>query len=284
MKRASVIMRILARPTGIVAAMGLLTVILAAILGPEMYHVNPMKISRNTFIPPGVAHPMGTDHLGREILAQFLAGARSSLFVGITAAIIATTIGITVGGAAGYYSGRVDDLLMRITEFFQTIPIFFLAIIAVAFVGPSLTNIIMVIGFLAWPKMARVTRSQFLAIKEREFIEASRAVGASGGRLVFKGILPNALPPITVISSLLIAEAILLEAYLGFLGMGDPSVPSWGMMLYTAQQYLFQAWWMMAFPGFGIFISVLCFNLLGDALNDVLNPLTQSKRAAIKTR
>ncbi|MFX0199660.1 MAG: ABC transporter permease [Candidatus Hodarchaeota archaeon] len=230
----------------------------------------------NTFRTPCWSYLMGTDHLGRDVLAQFIHGAQVSILVGALAAITATTLGVLIGMISGYWGGLIDDGLMRVTEFFQTVPKFFLMIIAVAIMGPSLVHLILVIGLLSWPQIARITRSEFLAIKNHEFVDAAHAIGASNFRILFRAILPNASPPIIVNGSLLVGQAILLEAYLSFLGLGDPINPSWGLMLYNAQQFVFQAWWMFIFPGAGIFVTVLCLNLFGDALNDVLNPLVST--------
>lgn len=265
------------RRTGLIGLCGLSAVVLVALLGPVLLAAESGGISRNVFLPPSWSHPMGTDNLGRDILAQFVHGARVSLLVGVAAALLSATVGILMGALAGFYGGATDSLLMRLTEFFQSIPKFFLMTIIVAFVGPSLLTVALVIGLLSWPQTARITRGEFLSIKERDFVSAAHALGASDRHLLLRVILPSALPPIIVSTSLLVAHAILLETYLSFLGMGDPTRPSWGLMLSTAQQFLFQAWWMMVFPGLGIFVTVLCLNLTGDALNDALNPVFRSR-------
>jgi peptide/nickel transport system permease protein len=192
--------------------------------------------------------------------------------VGLFAVLTSTVIGLTVGSIAGFYGGRVDDLLMRVTEMFQVLPRFFLAILFVAFFGPNIWNVIFVIGILTWPATARLLRAEFLTLTKREFVEAARAMGMSNFKIIVGGILPNAISPVVVNASLEIAGAILLEASLSFLGLGDPSVMSWGMMLHNSQEYFSRAWWMAAFPGLALFLSALGLTLVGDGLNDALNP------------
>ena len=183
-----------------------------------------------------------------------------------------TVIGLTIGSIAGYFGGRADNVLMRITEMFQILPQFFLAIIVVALFGSSLWNIVFVIGILTWPVTARLLRAEFMTLKGREFVDAARALGMSDFDLITREILPNALPPIIVNASLQISGAILLEASLSFLGLGDPDAMSWGIMLHNAQEYFNRAWWMAAFPGLALFATTLALNLTGDGLNDALNP------------
>ena len=179
---------------------------------------------------------------------------------------------MVIGAAAGFYGRTLDDLLMRVTEFFLVIPRFFLVLVMVALFGNSLWHVILVIGILSWPVTARLVRVEFLSLREKEFVEGSRAVGASDPRIILRHILPNAIAPIVVSGSLQIARAILMEAGLSFLGLGDPNQASWGVMLYNAQRFLRQAWWTAAFPGLAIFFIVMGFNLVGDGLNDALNP------------
>jgi peptide/nickel transport system permease protein len=215
---------------------------------------------------------MGTDDLGRDILSGVLWGARVSIAVGLLAALTSTVIGVVIGAAAGFYGRTLDDVLMRVTEFFLVIPRFFLVLVMVALFGNSVWHVILVIGILSWPVTARLVRVEFLSLREKEFVEGSRAVGASDPRIILRHILPNAFPPIVVSGSLQIARAILMEAGLSFLGLGDPNQASWGVMLYNAQRFLRQAWWTAAFPGLAIFFIVMGFNLVGDGLNDALNP------------
>jgi peptide/nickel transport system permease protein len=220
---------------------------------------------------------MGTDDVGRDIYSGVLHGAKVSIIVGLLCAITATGFGIIIGGTAGYRGGRVDDLLMRLTDFFLTIPRFFLVLILGALFGNSINNIILVIAALSWPPIARLVRSEFLSFREQEFVEAARSLGLKDFWIVFGEILPNALPPAIVSGSLLVARAILTEAGLSFLGLGDPNLISWGTQLFNAQRILRQAWWAAFFPGMAIFLTVLSSNLIGDGLNDVLNPKLKEK-------
>jgi peptide/nickel transport system permease protein len=217
-------------------------------------------------------HYFGTDNLGRDVFSGILYGTRTALMVGILSAVTSAIVGTLVGMTAGFYPGRVDDVLMRITETFLVIPIFFLALILMAFIGQSIRNVIMVIGLLNWPTTARLVRADFMSIREREFVEAAKADGESVGQIMFREILPNVTPTIIVASTLQISSAILLEAGLSFLGLGDPNVASWGVMLRYAQNYIYSSWWLVFFPGLAITITSIAFNLIGDGLNDALNP------------
>jgi len=250
----------------------LLGITLLAVAAPLLTSLDPLAVSRQRLLPPGAGHPMGTDNVGKDIFAGVLYGARTSLTVGFLAGLTALTIGVVAGALAGYYGGIVDSVLMRFAEFVQIMPRFFLAILIVAFLGGGLEKIILVIGGLSWPEVARIVRAQFLSLKERELVEAARAVGYGDWHIMVREILPNALPPAIVQASLGISEAILLEAGLAFFGLSNPDMASWGEMLNRAQPYLRSAWWMSVFPGGAIFITVLCFNVIGDGLNDMLSP------------
>jgi peptide/nickel transport system permease protein len=215
---------------------------------------------------------MGTDHLGRDVFTYILYGARISLQIAFLATVTSVLIGTVVGALAGYYGGYRDEVLMRITELFQVIPRFFLALVAVAIVGPTIRNVIWIIGLTSWPTTARLVRAEFLSLRERPFVEAVRGLGAGDTQIIWGEILPNATPPIVVNSSFEVARAIILEAGLSFLGLGDANVPSWGRILQEAQPYLQRAWWSSFFPGFCIALAVLGLNLVGDGLNDAINP------------
>lgn len=245
-----------------------------AVLAPLLAPHDPFTTSRDAFLPPLVdgSHPLGTDHLGRDLLSNLLWGARVSLIVGVAAALTATVIGVVVGAFAGYAGGRVDELLMRLTEFFQVIPRFVLALIVVALFGSGLLNLVLVIGVLSWPQTARLVRSQYLSHKTMQYVDAGRALGMRDLKLIFSEILPNVMAPVLVVTSLDVAQAILLEASLGFFGLGDPNQPSWGALLNAAQDYIRRAWWMSVFPGLGISLAVLGFNLLGDGLTEAYDP------------
>jgi len=257
------------------AVVGLIIVcffILVSVFAPRIVSNAPFSLVANRFIPPSDEYPMGTDDLGRDVFSGVVYGSRVSLLVGFMAAATSTFIGTLIGAFSGYHGGRIDSMLMRITEVFQVVPRFFMALILVALFGASVWNVIFVIGILSWPVTARLVRAEYLSLKEREFIEAATALGMGHLRIVFSEILPNALPPIIVNSSLQVGSGILVEAGLSFLGLGDPSMISWGYMLNNAQRFLRQAWWMASFPGMAIFLTVLGLNLVGDGLNDALNP------------
>src|SRR5690606_15957936 len=199
-------------------------------------------------------------------------GAQVSLLVGLVSTVVALTIGVTLGALAGFYGGLIDDALMRFTEFFQTIPNFALAIVLVAIFQPSTESVVLAIGIVSWPPVARLVRGEFLSLRSREFVQAARVVGQSNGRIIFGQILPNTLSPIIVMASLMVATAILLESSLSFLGLGDPNTMSWGYMIGAARTVIRQAWWLSVFPGVAILLTVLALNLVGEGLNDALNP------------
>ena len=248
-----------------------------ALFAPALAPYDPFSTSRNAFAAPGSpGHLLGTDHLGRDVLSGIIYGSRVSLIVGLAAAFTATVIGILIGAVSGYFGGLTDTVLMRITELFQIIPRFVLALIVVAFFGSGLVNLILVIGILSWPQTARLVRSQFLRHRTLPYVDAARVLGMHPVRIIFREILPNTVAPIIVVASLDIAQAILLEASLGFFGLGDPNLRSWGGMLNTAQGYVQRAWWMSVFPGIAISLAVLGFNLFGDGLNDATDPRLRS--------
>jgi len=248
-----------------------------AVLAPLLAPFEPLRTGKDSFQRPGSRYLLGTDDLGRDIFSGVLWGARTSIMVGLLAALTSTVVGVTAGALAGYYGGGLEDILMRVTEFFLVIPRFFLVLVIVALFGNSIWNVIFVIGILSWPVTARLVRVEFLSIREREYVEGARAIGASNLRIMFSHILPNATSPIVISGSLQIARAILMEAGLSFLGLGDPNQISWGVMLNNAQRFLRYAWWTAVFPGMGIFLVVMGFNLVGDGLNDALNPRQKGK-------
>lgn len=257
------------------AVAGLAMVLLllaAALLAPALSPRPPLETSAAAFRPPGGGGAMGTDNLGRDIWSGLLHGARVSLMVGVLSAAFAALVGVTVGTAAGALGGRADAWLMRLSDLMQTIPQFFLALLIVALAGRGLWKIIGVLALLGWPLTARLVRAEFLSLREREFVEAARALGMDEFRIAVLVILPNALAPAIVAATLGVAEAVLLESGLSFFGLGDPNLMSWGLMLQNAQGFLRRAWWMAVFPGLAIFAAVLAFNLFGDGLNDALNP------------
>ena len=260
-------------PRAVVAAGFVLVVLALAVVAPAVAGADPQAGGPDALRPPlSPGHPLGTDHLGRDVWAQLVYGARVSLTVGGLAAGSAVVIGVIVGALAGFFGGWVDGVLMRVAEFFQTLPRFVLALIIVALFGSGLEKLIFVIAILSWPQVARVVRASFLTLREAAFVDAARVGGMGSGGIIVSEILPNAVAPIVVTGSLDVAAAILLEAGLGFFGLGDPNLVSWGGMLNQAQQYLRQAWWMSVFPGLAISLVVLAFNVVGDGLNDALNP------------
>ena len=269
---ASFLDRFKRNPAADTGALILLALIVAAALAGPLGGAPPQSMAASPLSPPGPGHPFGTDDLGRDIWSGVLYGARVSLLVGILAALTSGVLGVLVGATAGYYGGGVDELLMRITEFFLVIPAFLLAMVLVAVLHPSLWTIIAAIGILGWPGTARLVRAEFLTMKEREFVTAARAVGHSPARIIFQQILPNTAPPVIVNTSLGVGAAILTEAGLSFLGLGDPNLISWGLLLRNSREFLRLAWWMPTFPGLAIFVTVLSLNLVGDGLNDALNP------------
>jgi peptide/nickel transport system permease protein len=247
-------------------------VILIAMAAPFVFPAGPFAMTAPRLRPPSAEHWLGTDNLGRDILSGVMHGARTSLLAGFLSTALALVVGIVVGAISGYHGGRIDDVLMRVTEIFQVVPRFFLALIIAAFFGPSLWGIIFIIGILSWPDIARLLRAEFLTFRERPFVTAARAYGAGDFTIMMGEIMPNALPPVIVAGSLQVASAVLLEASLSFLGIGDPNLMSWGTMLNNAQQYLQKAWWTATFPGLAICLMTLGVALIADGLNDALNP------------
>ncbi|EPX78589.1 ABC transporter permease [Litoreibacter arenae] len=216
--------------------------------------------------------PLGTDQLGRDILAMLFYGARISLLVGVVATLISIGIGIVIGALSGYFGGWVDDVLMRITEAFQTIPSFVLLLTLVAILGSKIEWIALAIGIVSWTAPARMVRAEFMALRNREFVDAARNLGVSNTAMIFKEIMPNAIPPIIVYASVVMALSILLESALAFLALGDPNYASWGNMIGQGRAVLRTAWYCAAIPGIAIVLTVLSFSLLGEGLNDALNP------------
>ena len=257
-----------------VGALGLLILItFGAIFGPYLYPTDPFEMVWMPFSPPGQeGFLLGTDYLGRDLLAMIINGAKVSLMIGLSAAIMTVFIGVTVGALAGFYRGIVEEVLMRITEFFQVLPTLLFSMVLVALFGASMPMITFAIGIVSWTAVARITRSEFLRIRELEYVMASRASGASNLKLMFGVILPNALPPIIVQSALMVGSAILFEAGLSFLGLTDPNVVSWGQIIGSNRQYILDAGYTVTIPGIAIFITVLAISLVGDGLNDALNP------------
>jgi peptide/nickel transport system permease protein len=222
---------------------------------------------------------LGSDSLGRDVAAGIAHGARVSLMVGAVSTVAALFIGVTLGAIAGYLGGFVDDAVMRFTEFFQTIPSFVFAILLVAIFTPTISSVVFAIAVVSWPPVARVVRAEFLSLRSREFVQAAEVLGKSRLSIVVTDILPNALSPIVVLASLMVASAILLESALSFLGLGDPNLMTWGFLIGSGRSVIRLAWWMSVFPGLAIFFTVLALNLVGEGLSDALNPRLAGRRA-----
>lgn len=250
----------------------LLLALAAAALAGVVYPGDPFRIVGKPFQPPLSEHLLGTDMLGRDLAAGLLYGARTTLLVGLVATLIATVLGVTIGGLAGYFGGRLDTLLMRFTELFQTIPFFLFAILLVAVLGPAIGNVIFAIALVSWPPMARLVRGEFMAMRNREFVQACVSMGMGHARIIVLHVLPNVLSPIIVTGSLMVASAILIESGLSFLGLSDPNTMSWGFIIGSGRSVLRTAWWICAAPGVAILLTVMAINLVGDGLNDALNP------------
>ncbi|MBC8729499.1 ABC transporter permease [Paraburkholderia sp. UCT2] len=251
-----------------------LLIVFMAVFAPWLSHYDPVQASFMTVRQaPSAAHWFGTDELGRDVLSRLLWGARASLLAGVVSVCIAVVIGVPLGLLAGYFGKLVDGVVSRIADALLSIPFLILAIALAAFLGPSLTNAMAAIGISAMPRFVRLTRGQAITVKAEEYVEGARAIGLGHARIIVRYILPNVLAPIIVQASLTIATAIIAEASLSFLGLGQlPPAPSWGSMLNTAKDFVSQAPWMSIFPGIAIFLAVLGFNLLGDGLRDALDP------------
>ena len=258
---------LLSNRSTMIGATGLAVIVALAVFGPLLWRLDPLALTADRFLPPAFAHPMGTDDLGRDVFARVILGARISLTIGLLSATIATVFGCVVGAVSGYFGGLVDEALMRLTEMFQIVPRFLLAIVIVALFGAGLNKIVLVIGFLSWPGTARIIRAQFLVLRGEEFVLSAIMSGASTARVIFRHILPNVLPLVVVAAFLQTGAAILVESFLSFLGLGDPSQPSWGMLVQQAQLYLRSAWWMTTFPGIALALTIFSLNLLGDGLS-----------------
>ena len=252
----------------------LILIILATLYGALFYGGDPYEIVWAPHEPPGATpeFPLGTDYLGRDLMAGLLTGGGPTLAVGAAAALLTMLIGVTIGALAGYFGGAIDNLLMRFTEFFQVLPALLFAMVLVTLFSPSLTMIAIAIGLVSWPQTARLTRAEFLKIRKLEYVTAARAIGARDGRIMWRVILPNALPPLIVSATLTVGVAILFEAGLSFLGLGDPNTMSWGLMIGANRAYILSAWWPVTFPGLAIFLTVFAVSLVGDGLNDAFNP------------
>jgi len=265
---------------GLAAAGILLVIIASAVCAPWIVANDPLSVDiRHRLAPPAwmdggtPAHVLGTDQIGRDLLSRVIHGGRVSLIIGVTAVLISSTIGVLLGLVAGYAGARVDWIIMTLVNVMLTFPFVLLALAVIAVLGPSVINMILVLGVADWPLYARVIRAETLAIREREFILAGRALGMSHLRIMFRQMLPNLVSVIVVIATLQVARVIILESFLSFLGLGvQPPIPAWGNMLGEGRVYMLNSWWIAAFPGLAIFVTTLAINLMGNALRDWLDP------------
>jgi peptide/nickel transport system permease protein len=256
------------------AAILLTAVTILALAADLIYPGDPLDMVAPPLVWPGqdLAYPLGTDALGRDLAAGIVHGSRVSLMVGVFAALIGLFIGTTVGALAGYFGGVVDNVLVRLTELFQTIPTILLVIVILAIGDPSVSLIVLAIGIASWPMIARLARAQFMALREADFVMAARGLGYGTGRIIVREILPNALPTLVVATSVLVANGILAEAGLSFLNLGDPNRVSWGSLIGSGRTMLRDEWYLTALPGLAIVLTVLSVNIIGDRLTDILNP------------
>ncbi|HKM78937.1 MAG TPA: ABC transporter permease [Candidatus Bathyarchaeia archaeon] len=252
--------------------------ILVAFFAPVLARTDPFQFDfTSILVGPVQGHPFGTDQYGRDVYSRTIWGTRASLMVGFSAAAVAGLVGVTLGSVAGYKGGRTESLVMRAVDVMLTLPTFFLILIITLFFGASILNVVLFIGLTAWPSIARLMRAEFLSFKEREFVIAARAVGMADLRIIFSEILPNAIFPAVVNITLLISGAIIIEASLSFLGVSDPNVVSWGLMLQESMSTFRSGLWTTLFPGAAITSTVVAFNLVGDGLNDALNPILKER-------
>ena len=247
-------------------------IVLMNIFGPAIYGIDSDAMVARPFSGPGEGTPLGTDYLGRDVLAGVLSGGRTTLVVGAVAAGMSISIGLVIGSLAGFYGRWVDSMFMRLTELFQTLPTLLFAMVLLTLMGPSSRTVALSIGLVSWPAAARLTRAEFLKIRELEYVKASRAIGAGDLRIMLRTILPNAMPPLIVATALTVGLAILFEAGISFLGLGDNRVVSWGSMIGKNQGFILEAWWTVTFPGIAIFLTVLSISMMGDGLQDAFNP------------
>lgn len=255
---------------GIVVLIILLTALLAPYIATQPYSRQSL---RDRLSPPSRDHLLGTDGYGRDVFSRVIWGSRISLQIGFGAAGLALLIGVILGATAGYYGGRIDAVIMRFTDIMMCIPALFLALTVIALFGASMRNTMIVIGVIYWTRTCRIVRGEFLSLRKRDFTEAARALGVKDHRIIFVHLIPNALAPIIVQGTLFIAQVILIESGLSFLGLGaQPPTPSWGNMLTEGYKFLNIAWWIATFPGLAILTTVLAFNLLGDGLRDAFDP------------
>ena len=257
------------------ALLGLVLVtifVLVGLFGPVVMPADPFELVAPPLTGPGEHTVLGTDYLGRDVFVGIIYGARPTLIIAVTATVVTVLIGVTIGALAGYYGGLIDNVLMRITEFFQVLPPLVFAMVIVAVFSSDIVVVVLAIAVTTWTTEARLTRAEFLKIKEQEYVTASRAIGDRNWRIITKIILPNAMPPIMIAITLRVGITIIYEAALSFLGLTDPELMTWGKMIGLSRDFFFDAWWTVTFPGVAILMVVLCIALIGDGLNDAFNP------------
>ncbi|WP_404294342.1 ABC transporter permease (plasmid) [Microvirga sp. RSM25] len=266
--------RFLSNPNALFGLAFLVLVAMTGFVAPLLFPGDPLAMVARPFLWPGQvpAYPLGTDSMGRDVLAGIVHGARVSLFIGLSATALGLSFGGAVGATAGYFGGWIDDVLVRFIELFQTLPNFVLLVVLVAIVQPSMLTVTVAIALVSWPTIARLARAEFRSIREKDYVMAARSLGYGHARIILREILPNALPPLIVTSSVMVASAILMESAISFMGLGDPNVVSWGSMIGAGRELIRTAWYLTALPGLAIVLTVLALNLIGDALNDALNP------------
>lgn len=263
----------LRHPAGVLGLAILAIVCLAAALAPLLYPASPWDMTGAPLQAPGMSGALlGTDTMGRDIASGIMHGARVSLMIGVASTLAALLVGVTLGAIAGFAGETADQIIVRFIEIFQTIPNFVLAILLVAILTPSIGTIILAIGLVSWPPLARLTRVQVKSIAAREFVQAARCQGLGPMSVLLRHVIPNAISPIIVTGSMTVASAILIEAALSFMGLGDPNFMSWGYMIGAGRTVIRQAWWASVFPGLAILLTAVAINLIGEALNDALNP------------
>lgn len=270
---------LLRNPSAMLGALVLLLMAALAALSGLLYPGDPLDMVARPLLPPlqDPAFWLGSDSLGRNVAAGLAHGAKVSLLVGVVAAVLSLLIGVLVGAIGGYFGGLVDDILVRLTELVQTVPSFLLVIVIVSIGQPQVAVIVTAIGLASWPMIARLVRAEFRSLRESEFVLAARSQGFGDARIILQEILPNAMPPVIVSVSVLVATAILMESALAFIGLGDPNIVSWGSMIGEGREHLRTAWTLSALPGLAILLTVLALNLVGDGLNDALNPRLRSR-------
>lgn len=253
-------------------------ILLLAVLAPVLAPYSPYYLSDDLLSAPlHDGHLLGTTYMGEDVLSMILYGGRTSLMIGIVAAALSGIIGVLLGAVAGYFGGIADKIITEITNIFLMIPSFFLILIVVAMFGSSMMHVMLIIALTSWPSNARMMRAQVMSLKERTYVKSAQTIGESRGRILFHYIVPNGVYPIVANTTMNVAQAILTEASLSFLGLGDPNVVSWGQMIMIGKSYLVNGWWIALFAGLAIMLVVIVFYMIGDGLNYAMNPRMQSR-------